>query len=147
MAILARPTIHRRCRVRLTRAVSGSRACERTAPHRPGAERHDRGGICARNDGKSTAIMSAVHPAVPVLASGLVLRDDRRRDAAPFTHLEAPAFSPLTDLRTLLAGASGLRLPPAPTGRRRHPATVFGEWTDLLPQFLGVVGARIDLIR
>ncbi len=86
----------------------------------------------------------ALSPGTP-LVSGLVLLNDRRRDAAALAYLVAALPGPRPDLRTPLATRAGT-CPAAPAAGPSAPRMT-GVCAELVMQFLGVSSAHVDLVR
>ena len=101
---------------------------------------------CAVSDKRAGPGAAGVPRPLPdASVSGLVLRDDRRRDATALAHLVSPLPCPCPDLRAALpAGAS---TGPAPASGSTCTAGVVGVRAELVMQFLAVRSAHVDLVR
>src|SRR5215831_6628286 len=80
-----------------------------------------------------------------VSVRGLILRDDRRRDAAALADLVAALLGPGPDFRTALTAGPAPGAAAAATGGA-GTACVLCVLYELLAQFLGVCRAHVDLI-
>src|SRR5215469_1971761 len=80
------------------------------------------------------------------LVRGLVLRDDRGRNAAALADLVTALLCPRPNFRATLAARATARATSAATCATRSTAGVFNILAELLAQILGVRGAHIDLI-
>ena len=87
---------------------------------------------------------AACGPCAVRLVSGVILRDDRGRNAAALAHLVTTLLRPCSDFRASLPAGAG---PSATaTASAASPACMIGIRPELLTKFLRVRRAHVDLV-
>ena len=90
------------------------------------------------------ASRAACGPCAVRLVSGVILRDDRGRNAAPLAHLVTALLRPSPNFRASLSAGTG----PGTTAAAgaASPACMIGIRPELLTKFLSVRRAHVDLV-